>query len=129
MYILVPIEKFKELTNNDSFIISKKIENLKSIEKQDLESVIKSLGITNSRKRTNIIPLHFLRLFLKRNTKFSLKKIGSFTNNCDHATVINSIKVVTGYIQHDEVMKEQYEAFELEMIDKIQSASNIYEND
>lgn len=51
---------------------------------------------------------HFVFLFLKQYTKLSLANIGSVFEK-DHATVLNSIKKINGYIETEAYTKLQYD--------------------
>ena len=52
--------------------------------------------------------------FLKKYTKYSLKKIGSFYNK-DHATVLSSIAAVNNRIDTDKIVKRRYMEYDIKI--------------
>ena len=52
--------------------------------------------------------------FLKKYTKYSLKKIGSFYNK-DHATVLSSIEAVNNRIETDKIVKRRFMEYDIKI--------------
>ena len=61
---------------------------------------------TNKRDKTRV--RHFIRYFLKQKTRLSLKQIGAYTNRCDHATTINSVRLISDLIEIDKEYKKYH---------------------
>ena len=68
--------------------------------------------VIKSRKTEYVIIRQLFQALIKRHTKYSLKRIGLITGGKDHATIKNSIKVVSDMCDTDRVFKSKFEAIE-----------------
>ncbi len=75
-----------------------------------LEFISELVGVSSldimgkTRLRDVVVARHFLRYYLKRKCYFSYSEIGRMTN-CNHATVIHSVKYVEDSAEYDKLYR------------------------
>lgn len=70
---------------------------------------------TVSRKREIITPRQVTHYFLKNKTKYTLAEIGKKIGDKDHATVLNSAKLISNLIDTDAKTASQIEFLEVQI--------------
>ena len=105
-----PIDRGKDYVNVDAFVLTNKkfLEQINDNTRRVLilDSVLDYYKISEhdmlkkSRKREFLEPRHHYTYLLKKETSFSLAKIGGYINR-DHATVLNSDKVWNNLLETD----------------------------
>ena len=61
-----------------------------------------------TRERHIVIPRQMCHYMASRNTKCTLSAIGAYFGGKDHATVLHSIRTISGYLQTDKEFREKY---------------------
>ena len=74
-----------------------------------------------TRRNDILYPRQIAMYLTKKNTKLSLNKIGQRFGNKNHATVINAVKKIQGYIDVDKQVKKQ--VADIQQIIKVKSSS------
>jgi len=61
-----------------------------------------------TREQSIVLPRQICHFIASKNTKHSLKSIGAYFGNKDHATVLHSIRTIQGYIDTDRAFRGKY---------------------
>jgi len=88
---------------------------------QNYYQVDESYFLKKTRRNEILFARQVAMYLIKKNTKLSLNSIGQKCGNKDHATVINAIKRVQGYIDVDKQLKKQVS--DIQQIIKLKSSS------
>jgi len=84
---------------------------------QVMQLVCKEMKITpeylnlNSREKKIILPRQMAHYIASRKTKHTLGEIGFYFGNKDHSTVLNSVKVISNYLETDREFNDLYSDF------------------
>jgi len=70
----------------------------------NLTGVSEANILSKKRNRDYSVARHFLRYYLRKNSKMTLKEVGSITSS-HHATVIHSVQFVHDYSEYDTTFK------------------------